>query len=146
MSETRLQRKRRMNADFWGAALNGARKGLGANIIAEASKKNRQVERRKRAQFRHMSLPMTRPDWVPEALWEKAEAAWQEANMHSVHDAAPYGPYTIAIALLQAKNEGKREAAEIALSSMHADDDRLDKQCKHEVSQAILSSIEKELT
>jgi len=52
VSETRLQRKRRKNAEFWGSAFNGAKKGLGDGIIAEAEKKNRAVERRKRAQFR----------------------------------------------------------------------------------------------
>lgn len=87
---------------------------------------------------------MTRPDWVPEALWEKAEAAWQEANMRSMHDATPYGPHAIALALIQAKNEGKREAAEIAhhLNGWGADRGR-GGHAEH-IAQAILSSVEKE--
>lgn len=94
---------------------------------------------------------MTRPDWVPEAVWEKAMAdaaslrnavLWQSNAANEI----------IALALLSAKNEGKREAAEIARtyrkgvpagagdgqtfipSPLSAD----------EISQAILSSLQKE--
>lgn len=59
MSETRLQRKRRENAEFWGKMFSKARDAKGnrpktkhTHWLFEALAKNKQVEKRKRAQFR----------------------------------------------------------------------------------------------
>lgn len=91
---------------------------------------------------------MTRPDWASEADWEKAMAdaaglrnavVWQSNAANEI----------IALALLSAKNEGKREAAEIAMSSTAPPLQRNSKdlwvgQIGQRIAQAILSSIEKE--
>lgn len=58
---------------------------------------------------------MTRPDWASEAEWEKARrtvGGWMTAGDNEANAALVEA---VARALIQAKNEGKREAAEIAL-------------------------------
>ena len=57
MSETRKQRKRRENAEMWANIVGGADKAMASNFKNEAQRVNRNVERRKRAQFR--SQPTT---------------------------------------------------------------------------------------
>lgn len=55
MGETKLQRKRRLDAELWGGMFNKVADGAGDRMIREAENKNRRVEKRKRAQFRSQS-------------------------------------------------------------------------------------------
>lgn len=94
---------------------------------------------------------MTRPDWASEAEWEKA---YLRAGQVVVLFPRPFANVeqtsaaisSIARALVHAKNEGKREAAEIA-SPNHGGGVFNDyERGRRDAAQAIHSSIQKEPT
>lgn len=56
---------------------------------------------------------MTKPEDIPQAIWSKAEAAYAEGQMRSMHSGDPMGPAIIALAILSAVDEEREECAKL---------------------------------